>query len=120
MASVYNDRLETILKFRRLLGSLEGTALRTIQSIRVLESNFEHAWNTLCERYDNKPLRFALQMQALEKLPNATKESAKHLTNLLNTVEESINTFQELKGLTKHWDDIISYLPKQISQQYAP
>ena len=59
-------------------------------------------------------------MQALEKLPNATKESAKHLTNLLNTVEESINTFQELKGLTKHWDDIISYLPKQISQQYAP
>ena len=69
-----------ILKFRRLLKCLEGDAFKTIQSIRVVAENFDNAWQSLCDKYHNEPLRFFIQMQTLEELCPANKESADHLS----------------------------------------
>ena len=65
--------------FRRLVSNLEENTLKTISSNRLVEETFENAWGTLFAKYDNPPLPFALQMQELESLPSATRESADHL-----------------------------------------
>ena len=48
-------------------------------------------------------------MQSLEELSPANRESADHLSSLLNTVEESIAIFKDLKRPIDHWDDQFNY-----------
>ena len=56
-----------------------------------------------------KPLRFSIQIQYIENLSSANKESVHHLKTLLNTIDESITTFEDLGRLADQWDDILNY-----------
>ena len=48
-------------------------------------------------------------MQALVNLPAATTECVHHLSQLLNTVNESINTFTSLDRSVGKWDDVLIF-----------
>ena len=48
-------------------------------------------------------------MQSLEKLSPANRESADHLSSLLNTFEESIVNFKDLERPIDHSDDLFTY-----------
>ena len=104
------ENFPSILKFCCLVSSLEGDVYKTIQSIWVVAEIFDIAWTTLCEKCDNKPLRFFIQMQSLEELSTSNRESSDHFSSLLNTIEESIANFNDLKRPTSKWDDIFNYL----------
>ena len=101
--------MSSIIKFQHLFNCLDGEAAEKLKGIKVTGDNFETAWETLCKRYDNKYLRFSLQMQTLVNLPSASNESVWHLSQLLNTVNESINTFTNLQRPVEKWDDILIY-----------
>lgn len=101
--------MATIIKFRRLKNSLQSRALSIIQSIRLTSDNFLPAWNTLCDKYNNKPLRFSLQMKVLEQLPSATKETSTHLSSLLSDLDEAIVNLKDIGRPTDSWDDIFNY-----------
>ena len=89
--------IPAVIKFQHLLNCLYGEAADKLKGIQFTTDNFETAWDTLCKRYDNAYLRFSVQMQALMRLPTASKENVAHISQLLNTVNESINTFHSLK-----------------------
>ena len=101
--------MPSVIKFQHLCNCLDGEAAEKLKGIQGTGDNFQTAWDTLCRRYDNKNLRFSLQMQMLVNMPSATKECAHHLNQLLNTVNESINTFTTLERPVKTWDDILIY-----------
>ena len=48
-------------------------------------------------------------MQTLVQLPTSSTESVRHLSQLLNTVNESVNTFTSLERPVTKWDDILVY-----------
>ena len=77
--------------------------------MRSTGENFNLAWKTLSQRYDNPQLRFSTQMDLLLKMPAATEESVNHLTSLLVSTNESINIFKSLNRPVNHWDDILVY-----------
>ena len=106
---ISDQMMSSIIKFRHLFNCLDGEAAEKLKGIKVTGDNFETAWDTLCRRYDNKYLRFSLQMQTLVNLPSASNESVRHLSQLLNTVNESINTFNNLERPVEKWDDILVY-----------
>ena len=101
--------MDPVIKFQHLTNCLEGDAAEKLRGIKLIGANFDTAWDTLCKRYDNKYLRFSLQMQALVLLPTSSTESVKHLSQLLNTVNESVNTFTSLERPVTKWDDILVY-----------
>ncbi|XP_031784830.1 uncharacterized protein LOC103316094 [Nasonia vitripennis] len=96
-----------VIKFQHLLNCLEGEAAEKLKGIQIIATNFQTAWETLCRRYDNKFLRFLVQMKALSTLPSAAKEYVSHINQLLNTTNESINTFRALGRPVEHWDDVL-------------
>ena len=92
-AMVQNGNIPPVLKFRTLFSSLDGDAVRPF---RVVAENFDLAWATLCEKCDNKPLHFFIQMHSLEELSITNQEPSDHLSSLLNAIEESIVLFNDL------------------------
>ncbi|XP_046420682.1 uncharacterized protein LOC124179877 [Neodiprion fabricii] len=106
-----------VIKLQRLMNSLGDEARRPIQTISVIGDNFTTAWETLCQKFDNPPLQFRLQMKTLVNMPSSSKESAAHLSGLLSTVSESISSFTALGRLVKQWDDvIIFFITTKISE----
>ncbi|XP_015524649.2 uncharacterized protein LOC107227884 [Neodiprion lecontei] len=118
-ALVINEAsMAPVIKLQRLMYSLGDEARRTIQTISVIGDNFTTAWETLCQKFDNPPLQFRLQMETLVNMPSSSKESAAHLSGLLSTVSESISSFTALGRLVKQWDDvIIFFITTKISER---
>ena len=107
---IINDAaMDSTIKFQHLSNCLDGEEAEKLRGIPPKGDNFQTAWETLCKRYDNEALRFGLQMQAIVHLPSASTESSKHLGQLLNAVNESINTFKALSRPVENWDDIFVY-----------
>jgi len=96
--------MSAVIKFQHLLNSLEGEAEGKLRGLEVTGDNFTTAWESLCSRYDNIFLRFSTHFNALLALPSSAKETSAHLSNLLNTTNESINAFKSLKLPVEHWD----------------
>ncbi|XP_046608737.1 uncharacterized protein LOC124299524 [Neodiprion virginianus] len=118
-ALVINEAsMAPVIKLQRLMNSLGDEARRTIQTISVIGDNFTTAWETLCQKFDNPPLQFRLQMETLVNMPSFSKESAAHLSGLLSTVSESISSFTALGRLVKQWEDvIIFFITTEISER---
>ncbi|OXU30164.1 hypothetical protein TSAR_012719 [Trichomalopsis sarcophagae] len=105
---VLNDAgMPVVIKFQHLLNSLEGEAADKLKGIEIIGANFQTAWDTLTRRYDNRFLRFSTHMQALTSLSSATQVSGSHLSKLLNTTNESVNTLRALGLPVKQWDVVL-------------
>ena len=106
---ISDPAMASIIKFEHLYNCLDGEAAEKLKGTKVAGENFQTAWDTLCRRYDNKYLRLYLQMETLVKLPASTSESARHLSLLLNAINESVNTFTALKRPVDKWDDFFIF-----------
>ncbi|XP_076657893.1 uncharacterized protein LOC143362007 [Halictus rubicundus] len=117
-ALVLEDRtIPLVVKLQHLLNCLDGEAAAKLKGIEIVGPNFLRAWETLCRSYDNKFLRFSIHMNALDNLPTSTRETSEHINMLLNTANESINTFRALDRPVQHWDDILVYF---VESKLAP
>lgn len=115
---VLNDKtMPLVVQFQHLLNCLEDEAAEKLKGIQIIATNFKTAWDTLCRRYDNTFLCFSVQMKALSSLPSASKETVVHINQLLNTTNESINTFHALERPVEHWDDILIHF---VESKLAP
>jgi len=111
LSLVHNeDSLSAIQKFHYLLSSLSGTALSTIQHLQLLESNYELAWSTLMDTYNNK------RMLATVYLNNILNFKFNHDINkqegfkaFLTQVSDSVSAFKLLE-ITNESDFILFYL----------
>ena len=91
---IADSRISDSIKRARLDGCLKGNALKLIKGIQATADNFQVAWDALCRQFDNPKRRLAAQMEDLLQLPEASKESVKHINTLLCAVAVSVNVFK--------------------------
>lgn len=88
--------LPEVEKFHYLKGCLQGEPRNLIDSLQITKANYQIAWNTLLNRYNNSKQLKKRQIQSLFKLPCLSKESAADLHVLLEGFERVVQTLDQI------------------------
>ena len=117
-AMVKNDTtLSSVLKLDHLISCLDGEAARRVESLQLIGSNFQVAWETLTKRYDNQRVRLSAHMRRLLNLLSATSKSATEITSLLDGVAVACRAFTLLGRPVQHWDDwLVEIVTSRLDQ----
>ena len=89
-------RLSNIDKFHYLKGCLSPEAYLTISNIPISNDNFDIAWKTLCERYDNVRLIANNHIDKLFYPPNLEKNDPASLQRFLDHFISNCNALNQL------------------------
>lgn len=98
-----NSKLNEIQKFHYLRASLIGSSSQVIQAIEFCSLNYELAWNTLCESYNNNNLLIQNHVNAIFTMESINLESASKIRNL------SDNLFKHLLSLKQLTHSALGY-----------
>jgi len=108
---VHNSKtISTIQKFMFLKSSLNGHALSMIQSIPVVGSNYQSAWQSLIDRYDNLQILVSSHLKMICQEPIIKKGCKDELRKLITELNQNVRALHELGVPVIHWDAIIIYL----------
>lgn len=105
-----SSNLVPIQKFHYLRGCLQDSAAEVIKSLDFCAANYENAWTTLCERYDNNRLLVHMHLKALFELEVIDRESADKIRCMIDNVSKGLNALKTLNQETDHWGVLIAYL----------
>lgn len=108
---IHNNRdIGEIQKFHYLRAALEGSAAQVIHSIEFSATNYNIAWELLCQRYDNKSLLIHNHIKALFNLPNLNMESASDIRNLIDMFTKHLRSLEVLKQPISYWDTLVIFI----------
>ncbi|XP_029162785.1 uncharacterized protein LOC114934279 [Nylanderia fulva] len=102
-----NDILDDIEKFHYLRSSLRSTAAEVISSIEITTDNYQEAWATIKDRFDNKRWIINKHIKGMFEAPSLIKENHVALRELLDTILKHLRSLKALKRPTDTWDDLI-------------
>lgn len=105
-----NLSLSNIEKFQYLMSSLSKEPLSLIKNIPLTEENYNNAFSTLTERYQNKRLLASTCWQEIYNAPKLTNESVHGLRKLLETFSENLAALEILGLPVGGWDFILCQL----------
>lgn len=105
-----NDSIAPINKFHYLRNSLQSGASVVIRSLEFVAKNYELAWDTLCNRYNNKNILINNHLNALVNHNSIQKESFKALRYLIDQVSKHLNALNTLDVSTENWDPLVIFL----------
>jgi hypothetical protein len=91
-----NASLSGAQKLQYLNASLKGEAAMLIKAMQITDDNYNQAWVTVNERYENKREILGALMNRVFEQPIATKESASELQRLLDTTTECKSSLKVL------------------------
>lgn len=91
-----NTTLSDIQKFYYLKTCLKGSALQLISSLECTNANYQKAWTTLVERFDNKYLIAVSHIKGIFGLSKVSKNSASSLRTLLNEYSQHHDCLEAL------------------------
>jgi len=109
-----NITIPAVQKLHYLRTALTSEAAKVIASLDITNSNYEVAWNSLKQRYENKKLIVQHLIHALANLPYIAKESHIELRQLADNVSQNIQSLAKLGQPVEHWGTLLIYhiLPK--------
>lgn len=105
-----NVQLNNIQKFHYLRASLTGSATQAIQSLDFSSDNYIIAWNSLCERFNNKQLLVQNHLRAIFDMETIGSESSVKIRCLCDNVFKHLNNLKQLGEPTDSWDTILIYI----------
>ncbi|XP_018395970.1 PREDICTED: uncharacterized protein LOC108774375 [Cyphomyrmex costatus] len=105
-----NETIDPIQKFHYLKASLEGAASQIIKSLDFSAANYAIAWETICNRFDNKSLLTYNHIKAIFSINSIKEESAIQLRNMIDTLNKHLRALNALGQSTEHWDTLLIYL----------
>lgn len=91
-----NMSISNIQKFHYLRASLQGEAAEVIRSIEFCSDNYENAYKSLKERYDNTRLLIHNHLQSIFSIKELNRESAHDIRNLSDTVFKHLRSLKQL------------------------
>jgi len=94
--TVNNSTLSNVQKFHYLIASLKNEAKDLISNLQITNENFLVAWQLVTQRYNNKRLIAMMHAKHLCQMPQAKKEDASSLCQLINHVSSHMNALQAL------------------------
>lgn len=105
-----NQQLSAMDKFTYLRSSLTGEALQEINSVELTEVNYEVAWITLEQRYENKKLIVKAHLDSLFAVEVMKKESYELLSKLIGDFEKNLLMLDKIGEVTENWSTILVYM----------
>ncbi|XP_050293738.1 uncharacterized protein LOC126734245 [Anthonomus grandis grandis] len=104
------SNLDQIQKYHYLKASLEGSAAQCIQCLEISASNYELAWDILCQRYDNKKLIIHNHIKSLFSIPEINSSSPQSFRNFVDLLSKNLNSLECCGVKTQNWDPLIIYM----------
>ncbi|XP_024881163.1 uncharacterized protein LOC112460613 [Temnothorax curvispinosus] len=105
-----NETIDLIQKFHYLKAALEGNAAQIIKSLEFSAANYTIAWQTICERFDNKSLLTKNHIKAIFSINLMKEESTSQIRNMIDTLNKHLRALNALGQSTEHWDALLIYL----------
>ncbi|XP_067215149.1 uncharacterized protein [Linepithema humile] len=105
-----NPTLTDIQKFHYLDSAITGDAERAIEALGISAANYQTAWKTLKERFEDHKALSHYHVRGLFELSAMTRDS---LTSLRQLIDQTTNHLLALKNLGEavdSWDSMIVYL----------
>lgn len=107
---VDNARITEIEKFHYLQATLEGNVNEIIANLDISAANFEIAWKSVCERYNNTNLMVHNHVKSLFDLHPMRKQSHKELRLLIDTITKNLRSLSAFEQPTNQWDKLLLYI----------
>ncbi|XP_071632821.1 uncharacterized protein [Temnothorax longispinosus] len=105
-----NESIDPIQKFHYLKASLEGNAAQIIKSLEFTAVNYTVAWNTICDRFNNKRLLTHNHIKSLFSINNMKEESSSQIREIVDTLNKHLRALNALDQATESWDALLIYL----------
>lgn len=102
-----NISLSKIEKFQYLISSLSGEPLSLIKTLPLTEDNYETAYRSLENRYQNKRLLATTYWKEIVNFPKVVSDSSQDLRLLLDTFTENLAALKTLGFEVEFWDFIL-------------
>lgn len=103
-------QISKIEKFHYLRACVKGEAYQLLKSIQICEANYDDAWKTLKDRYENKKLILNRHVKTLFDLPAVKTESHIYLRKLLDNFNKNLRALTSLGQPTQTWDTLLIYI----------
>lgn len=111
MAIVHNNNsLSDIQRFFYLRSSLSGDAERSIQCLQTTSDNYQKAWASLIERYNNKRILVQVHTKALFDITPINEESSHQSRKLNDVLSGHIKALETLGQSPKQWGSLLVHL----------
>ncbi|KAJ8911369.1 hypothetical protein NQ315_011662, partial [Exocentrus adspersus] len=105
-----NTDIKNIQKFHYLKASLVGAAPRVIQSIEFKAENYPTAWETLCDRFDDKDLLVQNHISAIFSLETIRKATSSNIRELYENLFKHLSNIKQLGESTESWDTMLIFI----------
>lgn len=105
-----NDNLTTIQKFFYLRSSLSDDAANCIKNLETTTNNYEHAWNSLVTRYNNKRLLVQTHVKGICDLPIVKVSSSSSLRQFSDDLRGHISALRALKQRPSEWGPLLTHI----------
>lgn len=105
-----NENIDPIQKFHYLKAALEGGAAQIIKSLEFTAVNYAVAWDTICDRFNNKRLLTHNHIKAIFNIKPLKEESFGQIRETVDTLNRHLRALNVLDQATEHWDALLIYL----------
>ena len=119
-----NENLSGIHKLNYLVNLLEGPAYRVVAGLSLTEENYEHAVQTLRDRFGNKQRIISAHMQSLLKLQDCPCEKVSQLRYIYDNINVHVRGLEALGMPQESYGSllipiIMQRMPSEITIQVA-
>lgn len=104
------EEIQPVEKFYHLKSNLSGEPIRLIDHYVITAANYESAWTTLKDRYDNKRVLVNMELKCIMQLEKMTHESSTQIRKILDTSQECLNSLRNLNIDISTWDPILIFI----------
>ena len=112
MEIIHNrEDLSMSAKFNYLKSALGGEARSMVSHLLIGSvDNYHTVWELLAKRYENKRKIFSEQLNRLIDLPLLNIDSAKHIKNFIDSINEAIHVIKLKSHLTNEVDIVFAHI----------
>ncbi|XP_037816164.1 uncharacterized protein LOC119606677 [Lucilia sericata] len=109
-ACIENIEIPKAQKLFYLRLKTKGSAGAIVKRYTLCDENFDHAWNALKARFDNKRVLIDNKLKVLFNIPVATSENSESIQKIHSTVTDCLTSLKALNVKVEGWDPILIYL----------
>lgn len=123
IAEVHSKPMHEVQKLRILQKACIGKGASALGPWKPIEGNYQLAWQTLCDKYnDDYALKQALVTQIM-KIPRCIEDTGKALTVLVETTANSLRQLASMNVPTDQWGELLTgiitwKMPGQMADQW--
>ncbi|KMQ83412.1 hypothetical protein RF55_20121 [Lasius niger] len=96
-------------KMHYLKSCVKGEAELLIRNLSATEANYERAWQTLNDYYENKRLLTRAYLANFLSLPKMKGESASELRNIFHGIKTTVSSLESINRAVESTEDLFVY-----------